>query len=91
MSYVVRTTFEEVSHSVQRSGKCPVCGARRKRSRTFTQTINPWNKDPETGQPRTRRQIVTALRAEGDAWVPDFTCATVVRGGELAWCQRSKA
>lgn len=70
----MRTTYEELSHSEQHTGHCPVCGTRRKRSRTFTQTINPWNKDPKTGAPRTRRQIYAALREEGKKWTPDFTC-----------------
>mgnify|MGYP000376144064 CR=1 FL=1 len=76
MRHTVYTTYEELSHSEQRTGNCPVCGARRKRSRTFTQTINPWNTDPDTGAPRTRKQIYAALREQGQAWVVDFTCNT---------------
>ncbi len=74
MSYVVRTTYEEVSHSVEARGNCPICGTRRRRSATLTNTVSPFNRDPETGAPCTRREIVAALRAEGEKWVPDFTC-----------------
>lgn len=59
-----------------RRGNCPVCGKRRSRSLTFEATMSPFNKDPETGQPRTRQQIHEVLRAKASAWVPDFTCQT---------------
>jgi hypothetical protein len=37
-------------------------------------TMSPFNKDPETGQPRDHRQIQEALRHQAEAWVPNFAC-----------------
>lgn len=70
----VHYQYEEVRHPVTKRGVCPVCGKKRNRSTTFTNTISPFNKDPETGLPRTRTQILDVLAAKADAWVPDFTC-----------------
>lgn len=63
--------FEEVKHPETRRFTCKVCGKRARISRTFTNTINPFNQDPETGLPRTREQIVAKLAAEGAAWNPE--------------------
>ena len=54
-------------------GKCSVCGKYVKRSRTFEQTISPFNRNPETGLPRTWDEVVVRVNAEADAWKPDFT------------------
>jgi hypothetical protein len=64
--------FEKVSRSSTKTDACPTCGRTVKRSRTFTNTINPFNKDPETGLPRTRAQIWEKLGKDIEAWVPDF-------------------
>jgi hypothetical protein len=66
-------TYRELSRAATRSGKC-VCGKRRVRSTTFTATVNPFNKDPETGVPRTPRQVQDTLTEKAKAWQPDFTC-----------------
>lgn len=76
-SYGARTVtvrYEEVKHRASKRGACPVCGKSRTRSTTFTNTISPFNKDPDTGLSRTRAQIVRVLAAKAEAWVPDFTC-----------------
>ena len=39
-------TFEEVSIHRCKSGKCRTCGKRRKRTKKFFQTLNPFNKKP---------------------------------------------
>lgn len=62
--------FQEVKHREERSFVCTVCDKKGKRSRTFTNTINPFNKDPETGLMRSYQQIVEKLRAEGAEWSP---------------------
>lgn len=68
--------YQEVGHQEKRSGKCPLCGKRRTRQTTFTATQSPFNKDPETGQPRTLPQIRAVLVAKGADWEADFTCAS---------------
>lgn len=76
-------TYEPVTHTERRIGNCPECGKRRERRCTFEMTVNPFNKDPETGLPRTYRQVVVALNEKGEKWQPDFTCKTHAgEGGE---------
>ncbi|MGS2805361.1 hypothetical protein [Nocardia sp. MW-W600-9] len=65
-------TFPPISVTRKKSGKCPVCGKRVTRSRTFMQTVNPWNKNTD-GTTRTHTEVGTAVRDEANAWVPDFT------------------
>jgi hypothetical protein len=65
-------SFQRVNLPAEQAGKCPVCAKRVVRRQTFWQTINPWNKNAE-GQPKTYDEIRVDLRAERDAWVPDFT------------------
>ena len=48
-------------------------GKWRQQTKTFFQTINPFNKD-EDGLPKSRNQIIAELRAERDAWYDD-ACA----------------
>lgn len=70
----MRTTttyhFDGPSRSVERKGHCPTCGKPVTRRRTFQHTVSPFNKDPETGQPRTWAQVAEQVRAEADAWNP---------------------
>jgi hypothetical protein len=55
---------------------CPGCGKKVRRQRTFTNTINPWNRDPATGLPRTRQEIREKLREDAAAWeLEPVTCA----------------
>jgi uncharacterized C2H2 Zn-finger protein len=72
--------FEEVKHHATKNLPCPRCGKKVRRQRTFTNTINPWNRDPATGLPRTRQEIREKLREEGAAWelepVPCSRCET---------------
>jgi hypothetical protein len=37
-------------------------------------TVNPLNKNPETGLPRTESEVAAVLAAKAEAWTPDFTC-----------------
>jgi hypothetical protein len=68
-------TYQEFNRRVSRSGLC-VCGKRRTRSTTFTETVNPFNRDPETGVPKTAQQVRESLNQEVAEWVPDFTCTS---------------
>jgi hypothetical protein len=69
MSAWARTTyrFDEVSAIGRKSGKCTVCGKRATRQKTFTNTINPWNKNPD-GTPRTRAEIQKIVSWQARAW-----------------------
>jgi len=60
--------FQEFTRQGQKSLPCPGCGKKVRRQRTFSMTLNPWNKDPETGLPRTRGQIWNALGVKAAEW-----------------------
>jgi hypothetical protein len=68
MTYSVRVTFQEFSDTGVRRGKCPVCGKRGQRTNQFTMTQNPWNKNRETGAPRTLQEIRYELRKQAHEW-----------------------
>lgn len=68
-------TYTPVRVPAKRSGKCPACGRRVTRSRTFESTVSPFNRDPETGYPRTYQQVRGVVAAAAVAWTPDFTHA----------------
>jgi hypothetical protein len=63
-------TFQEVSAHASRNLRC-ACGRRFKRSATITNTISPFNKDPETGQPRTHEQVREVVNAKAAEWQPN--------------------
>ena len=74
MSY--RTTtyrFEEVRRQVSKRLSCRACGKRFARSKTFTQTINPFNKNA-AGQVKTFPEIWKELGETCDAWQPPDLC-----------------
>jgi len=52
----ITTRFEEAKLRAERSGKCISCGKRRKRAFTYSNTVNPWNKD-ENGEVRSYGQV----------------------------------
>ena len=63
----MRITFEIVSigsftHKWKENGKG------RQKTKTFSQTLNPWNKN-KNGDPKTRQEIYAELYAQKDAWV----------------------
>jgi hypothetical protein len=53
--------FEEIARTGRKNLPCPSCGKKVRRQQAFTMTLNPYNRDPETGLPRTRSQISAAL------------------------------
>lgn len=69
-------TYQVVRHTAKKSGKCADCKKPARRQVTLENTINPYNKDPETGQPRTYAQIVAKLVAEGKAWQAESIVCT---------------
>jgi hypothetical protein len=62
-------TFEQVRYPATKNLPCPGCGKKLRRSTTFTMTINPFNVDPVSGEPRSRMQIVAALREKASGWL----------------------
>lgn len=64
-------TFQEVTRLAERSGTCVVCGRTTRRSQRFSQTVNPWNRNPD-GSVRTVAEVRAAVQQEADEWVPDF-------------------
>lgn len=65
----VTITYDEVTATAQRRGPCPVCGKRTTRSRTFTNTVNPFNKRPD-GLPKIRHEVQDDVDRLAEAWSP---------------------
>lgn len=67
--------YKEVKVYGKKKGKCG-CGKMRTRSMTFSQTVNPFNKNKETGELKTEYEIMTEIKKERDDWLADtkITC-----------------
>lgn len=63
------TTYEKVTSHAIRYGKCPICGKRTQRLKTFTQTVNPFNKNPD-GTVKTRAEVSESVKSQAKAWNP---------------------
>lgn len=61
--------FEEIAHPVVKSVPCRTCGKPVRRSTTFSQTVNPFNKDAD-GNPKTAELIRAELREQAEKWHP---------------------
>lgn len=71
---IVRTinyAYPVVQRIAKRSFKCRVCGKPGRRSTTFYQTLNPFNKNAD-GTVKTRAEIESELLAKDEAWSPDL-------------------
>jgi len=67
-------TYQEVSHREQRRVPCSGCGKKLTRTRTFTNTLSPFNKNPD-GTVRTYAEVLAKVKAEGAQWQPtDVQC-----------------
>lgn len=61
--------FEEIKWPASKRVPCAGgCGKKLTRSTTFSQTLNPFNKNSE-GAIKTRREIWSELKREADEWV----------------------
>jgi hypothetical protein len=69
MTPTVTRQFRQVSWAVKRSGSCPECGGGVVRSRTFTHTVNPFNRRPD-GQPKTYGEVLADVHRLAEAWEP---------------------
>lgn len=59
--------FEEIKLSGSKKVPCDECGKQVSRTRTFTQTVNPLNKNDD-GTMKTARQVSASVREEVRAW-----------------------
>jgi hypothetical protein len=59
--------FEPVPWPASKNLPCPGCGKKVRRSKTFTMTLSPFNKNPD-GSVRSRADIIEALREKAAAW-----------------------
>jgi hypothetical protein len=80
----VNYRYTPVTHKATKRGPCPECGKTNTRTRTFEATVNPLNKDPETGEPRTYAEVLDTLKAKEPGWTPDFTCTRHAEESEAA-------
>lgn len=63
-----RLQFQQVSIKGVRKFKDPVTGKPRQQTRTFMQTVNPFNRD-ENGVVKSSVHIMRELEAERKAWL----------------------
>lgn len=68
--YSITERYTGPSVTARRTGKCPTCGKRVTRSRTFSATVNPFNRNGETGLPKTWAEVDADVRKKADAWAP---------------------
>jgi hypothetical protein len=64
---ITRITFDEVKYHAKKRGKCKICGKHRTRQQTFSQTLNPFNKNTD-GSVKTRYQIMEENKKEAAEW-----------------------
>ena len=64
---MTRYVFEEVKHKDTKTNVCIKCGKKNRRSKTFYQTINPYNKNRE-GFVKSRAEIMVELCKEARVW-----------------------
>ena len=67
-SYTIR--YEPVKRSKSKTFICTVCGKRGRKSKTFQQTINPFNKNT-VGEQKTVREIESELLSAAERWTPE--------------------
>lgn len=64
-------TYDPIRTARTKSGACPACGKRTKRTQTFQQTLNPYNRN-SNGEMKTVREILLELEQQANEWEPDF-------------------
>ncbi len=62
----MRITFREIKLTGHKTGICTTCGKKHKRQKTFSQTLNPFNKID--GLPKTTSEIYSELGLEIKEW-----------------------
>ena len=64
--------FDSIKLKSIKAGVCK-CGKKLKRSKTFEQTINPYNRNSQ-GLPKNSVEINIELKQEAENWKPNFIC-----------------
>lgn len=67
----ITMTYDQINARATRTGKCPGCGRTTRRTRTFSQTENPFNRTADKSRPKTYEEILASVRAQAAAWQPD--------------------
>ncbi len=60
--------FQVIGRQAKKNLPCPGCGTKVRRQTTLTNTLSPFNKDPQTGKVRTLEQIREHLRDLAALW-----------------------
>lgn len=72
----MKITFDRIGFSSTKIGMCTQCGKRRKRTKRFEQTLNPFNKNKD-GLPKTEFEIQIENSEACSKWrYEPFICAT---------------
>ncbi|AHH98256.1 hypothetical protein [Kutzneria albida] len=66
-------TFPEITYKATKHVPCTGCGKKITRRQTFSQTVNPWNRNG-AGDQKTVEEIRVELHAKAAAWTPTATC-----------------
>lgn len=66
----MRIPFEVIKVTGSKRARCPVCGKTTGRSRTFGQSVGPFNRHPD-GQVKTRDEIRDELHRQLREWKKD--------------------
>ncbi len=68
MRRTTKLTFQTVSVKGTRRWKDPDTGRTRQETKSFFQTINPFNRNAE-GEPKSYEEIMVEVKAQRDAWL----------------------
>jgi hypothetical protein len=66
----ITETYPEISTPAVRRGRCPGCGGRVTRRRTFAETLSPFNKIDDRSRPKTPAEVRASVATKATAWDP---------------------
>ena len=73
------TTYDRVTYTAVVPTRCG-CGRRGRVQKTFGQTVNPFNKNPD-GSVKTKAQVLRSVTAQAEEWA----------GNQVSWmCPRHR-
>jgi hypothetical protein len=75
--------FREIKHQASKNLPCPACGKKLRRQRTFSQTLNPFNKNA-AGQPKSELEIVRELHTTATKWETEPETHPACQAGEAS-------
>jgi hypothetical protein len=67
------TTYAQIKRTAKRKVTCETCGRKFSRQRTFSNTINPFNKN-DRGFPKTYDEVLADVIAMARVWQPEQDC-----------------